>query len=126
MSLTAEQKTSVKFYLGCPQTNSSGSYVLNSILEGINDASVETLITNCLTELADVDSKLTNFARGIAGITAVGTGDPEFEKGQALKDLRSEGQVWVARLSFLLDYPPCSDVYSPGGVRASSPIACFG
>jgi len=126
MSLTSAQIAKVKFYLGYPQTNQYDSYLLTSVLQAIDDADVETLITSCLTELADVDNRLSTFARGIAGITAVGTGDPEFAAGQALKDLRSAGKEQVKRLSSIINFQPLSDVFSGSSSSWNVPIAMFG
>ena len=115
MSFTDDQKMQIRLALGYPGLFLTQNVRLEGALQTAgNDVAYSAQILSCLAQLLDVDTRISNYARGIAGITGA-VGDVEFKAGGALSDLRSEGRIWVGRLSILTGVPILNDIYSPGG-----------
>lgn len=121
--LTDSQKVKIRLYLGYMDLYRYANPRLESAFVAISPEA-ETEVGNILAQLADIDLRLSTTGRDLAGLTSVGQGDPEFAAGQALKDLRSEGNRYVKQLVNMFGVEPINGG-AYGGAGTGSPFPGF-
>ena len=116
MAFSNAQKSKIRAYLGFPDLHLSANPRLEGGLEVAGaDSDTQTEVESLLTKLAAVEVAIDTNAIDTAGLSSVGTGDPEFYKGQQLNDLKRIGRGLVAKLSIKLGIPVVSDYFGSTG-----------
>jgi hypothetical protein len=113
-TLTLTQQASVRMYLGYPDIYRFKDVRLEGIITGAFSDECLAEIVVFLGYLAGIDAKIsTGYVASIAGLKKAD--DVEFYQGQALRDTRSIGRMWVGRLSSAVGIPTLSDCYGTEG-----------
>ena len=116
MAFTEAQKTKIRYYLGYPNIHLTANVRLEMAITLLGDGdSVQAEIETILAVIATIEDKLSSTALDVAGIQAVGQGDPEFYKGQILVDLRNEGRRNSNKISIIAGVPIANDVWGQVG-----------
>lgn len=126
---TATQQTSIRLYLGYPDSFRYKDTRLESMFMpgAISDEAITSVLAS-LTSIAAIETQILGRGLGASGVKAVD--EIEFFEGKNSEELRNYGKMYVGRISITLGVPIYSNVfgnhgylgdkYSAGGLGNSS------
>lgn len=120
MALTEDQMAQVRMRLGYPATSRAGNgSFLERAMRGLN-ASEEAIVVGALAKMTSADDGL-DAALGNQGYKRVE--DIEFSGDQQLRAYRTQGRMYVQRISSVLGCEILKDTYSgSSAVNSSGPL----